>query len=234
MVIGGAMRVTLCFGGSIVVPTAPDVDCVTEIAKALRELRTRGHEVLVVVGGGATSRTYIEAAKKFKAPDVFCDTIGIEVTRLNARLIIAALGELAEQNPATTFDAAIRAMLRGKIPVMGGTVPGHTTDAVAAMLANSSKSELLVFFSDVDGVYTADPKLDPNAKKIETMSARDLVRMTASIKMRPGIKVIVDPVGAKIIEQARIKTLVLGRGEIKRLPQIIEGDSHSGTTILPG
>ncbi|MDI6820390.1 MAG: UMP kinase [Candidatus Hodarchaeaceae archaeon] len=231
---GDGVRVTLCFGGSIIAPNVPDLGCIREIADALRELRSRRHEVLAVVGGGATSRTYIEAARKLKASDVSCDTIGIDATRLNARLLIAALGELAEPSPVLTFEAAIRAMLRGKIPVMGGTVPGHTTDAVAAMLANSSRSEMLMFFTDVDGVYTADPKLDPSAKKLEAMTACELVKLVTGVKMEPGVKVIVDPVGARIIERARIRTLVLGRHEIKRMPEILEGDKHSGTAILPG
>jgi len=227
------MRVTLCFGGSIIAPDQPDLECIREIAGALRELRARKHDILVVVGGGRTSRAYIDVARKLKASDPYCDVIGIDATRLNARLLIAALGELAEPNPATTFEAAIRVMLRGKIPVMGGMTPGQTTDAVAAMLASSSRSEMLAYFTDVDGVYTADPKLNPNARKFETMTVQQLMGLVSGVKMEPGIKVIIDPIAAKIIERSRIRTLVLGRHELKRLPEIVGGGSHSGTTILP-
>jgi len=227
------MRATICFGGSIVVPDLPDIECLREIVEALRELRKKRHEILVVVGGGKTSRLYIDIAQKLGAPDSHCDAVGIEATRLNARLLISALGGLAEPNPAVTFEAAIRTSLQGKIPVMGGTTPGQTTDAVAAMLASSSKSEMLVFFTDVDGVYTADPKLNPDAKKFQTMTAQQLMELISSVKMKPGIKVIIDPVAAKIIERSRIRTLVLGRHEIKRLLEILEGGNHSGTTILP-
>lgn len=227
------MRATLCFGGSIITPDLPDVECIREVTKALRELRKRKHEVLVVVGGGKISRIYIDIARRLKASDPYCDAIGIDATRLNARLLIAALKELAEPNPALTFEAAIRAMLRGKIPVMGGTTPGQTTDAVAAMLASSSKSEMLAYFTDVDGVYTADPKLNPDSRKFETMTAQQLIGLVSSVKMEPGIKMIIDPVAAKIIGRSRIRTLILGRREVKRLPEILEGKSHGGTTILP-
>jgi len=227
------MRATICFGGSIISPDQPDLECVREAAEALRELRARKHDILVVVGGGGLARTYIEVAREFRASDPYCDAIGIDATRLNARLLIAALGELAEPNPVTTFDAAVKIMLRGKIPVMGGTAPGQTKDAVAAMLASASRSEILIFFTNVDGVYTADPKRDPSARKIETMTAQQLMGLVSSVKMEPGVKVVIDPVAARMIERLRIRTLVLGREEIKRLPEIVAGGSHSGTTILP-
>jgi len=228
------VRVTICLGGSILVPEQPDVDTIHAAAGVLRDLRKKGYELLVVVGGGKVARVYINTARKFKATDVYCDTLGIDVTRLNARLLIAALGGIAEQNPVTTFEAAVRVMLRGKIPIMGGTVPGHTTDAVAAGLADASKSDMLVFFTNVDGVYTADPKLDPRAKKIETITSHQLLEMVADVEMKPGITTIVDPISAKIIDRSRIKTLVLEKHEIPRLQKVLEGAEHSGTTVVPG
>jgi len=227
------MRVTVCLGGSIIVPHKPDIECIRESAEALRELRAHKHESLVVVGGGRTAREYIDVARKLKASDPYCDVIGIDTTRLNARLMIAALGELTGPNPAATFEAANRLALKGKIPVMGGMTSGQTTDAVAAMLASSSRSELLVYFTDVDGVYTADPKVDPSARKRETMTAQQLVGLVHGVRMEPGMRVVIDPIAAKLIERSRIRTLVLGRKEIKRLPEIVAGGSHSGTTILP-
>lgn len=228
------MRVTLCFGGSILAPEELDMDCIRAVAQMLRALKSQKHEVLVVTGGGRPSRKYIEAARKLKASNTYCDIMGIDVTRLNARLLIAALGDLAEREPLATFEAAIRVTLKGKVPVMGGVTPGQTTDAVAAMLASSSKSELLVFFTDVGGVYTADPKLNPRAKKLEVITVRELMRLVAVKKMKPGISMVIDSVGAKLIQRTGIRTLVLGRREIKRLPEILRGAKHSGTTIVPG
>lgn len=228
------MRVTLCFGGSILAPEELDVDCIREIAQTLRVLKSQKHEILVVTGGGRPSRKYIEAARKLKALSTYCDLLGIDVTRLNARLLITALGDLAEREPLTTFEAAIRVMLKGKVPVMGGIMPGQTTDAVAAMLASSSKSELLVFFTDVGGVYTTDPKLDPRAEKLELMTVQKLMKLVSVKKMEPGISMVIDPVGAKLIQRTGIRTLVLGKHEIKRLPEILRGAKHSGTTIVSG
>ena len=215
------------------VPGQPDVGTIRAAANVLRDLKRKGYELLVVVGGGNVARMYIDVAREFRATNAYCDTVGVDVTRLNARLLIAALGEVAEQNPITTFEASIRAMLRGKIPVMGGTVPGHTTDAVAAELADSSKSDLLIFFTNINGVYTADPKVNPRARKLDTMDSRQLLELVGNVKMEPGVLVIIDPIGAKIIDRSGIKTLVLGKHEIPRLQKILEGAEHSGTTIMP-
>lgn len=226
------MRATLCFGGSIVAPDGPALECIREIADTLRKLKSKPHELLVVVGGGKVSRRYIDAMRKLGAPDVHQDAIGIDLSRVNARLLIAALGRLAEPEPLTTIESAIRVMLKGKVPVMGGIRPGQTTDAVAAMLAKSSKSELLIYFTDVGGVYSADPKTDRKAKKFDTIMARKLMNLVSKVRTKPGVTVIVEPIAVKIIQRYHIRTLVLGKHEIKRLPQILKGGSHSGTVIV--
>jgi len=227
------MRITICFGGSIVAPEKPNIELIREIAKTVRMLKSKKYEILIVTGGGGPARMYMGTAQKLGAPHVELDKIGVDVTRLHARMLISALGEIAEPEPMTTVEAAVRATFKNKVPVMGGTTPGQTTDAVAAMLAKASRSELLVFFSDVDGIYTADPKRDPMAKKIERMSARELAKRFATVKAEPGMRTVIDPIAAKLIERSKIKTLFMGVHEIKRLPEIMEGAGHSGTTVMP-
>ncbi|MGQ9788535.1 MAG: UMP kinase [Candidatus Hadarchaeaceae archaeon] len=225
------MRITICFGGSILVPGAPDLTCIRDIVNVVRELRAQDNEVLIVVGGGELARLYINAAQQLGVPGVDQDQIGIAATRLNAQLLIAALGEIAEPTPVPVFEKAVRVVFRSKVPVMGGTTPGQTTDAVAAMLAQVSKSELLVFFTNVNGVYTADPKLDPKAKKLDRITPEELAKLVGSVEFKPGMKSIMDPVAVKIIQRIGIKVLVLGRHEIKRLPEILNGANHTGTII---
>jgi len=227
------MLITICLGGSVLAPTRPDIRVIKEMAKTIRDLKSDGHSVLVVTGGGGAAREYIEVAKKLGASSFLMDKVGIEVTRLNARMLISAICDLTEADPPHTVEKAVRMALKHQVPVMGGTTPGQTTDAVAAMLAKASRSDFLVFFSDVDGVYTSDPKLDPSAKKIEKMTTVELARKFGSVKPEPGMKTIIDPVAVKLIERGKFKTLVLGPHEIKRLPEILKGGAHSGTTIVP-
>jgi uridylate kinase len=227
------MKVTLCLGGSLLVPKEPDASAVKEVVEAVTSLRRRAVQTFIVTGGGHQARAYMRQAMKLRLPKHDLDRIGIEVTRLNARMLIAALGKIAEPEPPRTVEAALEASFRGKIPVMGGTDPGHTTDAVAAMLAHASGSGLLIIFSDVGGIYTRDPKKDPRAKKIKRMTSKDLVRMFGKKKREPGMAVVIDPVAARLIDRYAIKTLVLGRSDLSRLPEILAGGEHEGSTVDP-
>ena len=146
------MRVVISVGGSVLAPDL-DPDRVAAYAAALDRLVDAGHEVGVVVGGGPAAREYIEAARALDATEVELDRVGIAVTRLNARLLRAALG--APTAGAEAYEAAVDALDRGAVPVMGGVAPGQTTDAVAAALAEDAGADLLVFATSVDGVYAA-------------------------------------------------------------------------------
>jgi uridylate kinase len=227
------MRITICVGGSVLAPDRPDAEFIAEVAKALAKLKADKHEVLVVTGGGGPARMYIRAGRQLKLQSSRLDMLGIDVTRLNARMLALALGDLAEPEPVRTLEDAIQISLKNKIPVMGGTTPGQTTDAVAAMLAKASSSSLLIYISDVDGIYTADPKRDPSAKKIERMTTRELAAQFGWVKGEPGMNTPVDPVAAKIIERLKARVIFIGRGEINRLREIVRGEPHSGTTVSP-
>lgn len=217
----------------MLVPENPDASVIGEVVEVVSAMRRKRHVLFIVVGGGHWARVYMNQARKLKLSKTDLDEIGIQVTRLNALVLAAALKGMAEPEPPKTIESAIDASFRDKIPVMGGTEPGHTTDAVAAMLAKASGSELLVVFSDVDGIYTQDPKLDPKAKKIRDMSTEDLVAQFGKKKREPGMKLVVDPVAAQLIHRYKIRTLVLGRQDLKRMPDILEGAEHGGTKINP-
>jgi uridylate kinase len=94
------------------------------------------------------------------------------------------------------------------IGVMGGLRPGITTDTVAAILGDAWHSDLLVKASDQDGIYTADPRTDKDAKLLHNMSYQELVRILGGTLHRPGIHSIVDPVAAKFIAKHKLALVV--------------------------
>jgi len=228
------MRVTLCIGGSVLAPSGLDVEFTKKLAGIVRRLVQEGHEVSIVVGGGAPARMYIEAGQRLLFPSVKLDEFGIAVTRLNAKFLALALGDICEREPLETIEEAFFVLASGKVPLMGGTTPGQTTDAVAAMLASSLGSELLIFVTDVDGIYDKDPKHHPDARKIREMKTVDLLNLFGKTKISPGINVVIDPVAAKLIHLHKLKCIVIGKEEIDNLPSILSGGPHAGTTILPG
>jgi uridylate kinase len=140
---------------------------------------------------------------------VTCDFIGIDVTRLNAQLLIAALGKNAYPEPPLNYKDAELALSSGKIIVMGGVIPGQTTDTVSAVLAEYLGAELMVIATSVDGVYSKDPTTSPDAIKFDVMTPRELLDVVMSTEMKAGSKSPVDPLAAKIIERCNIETIVM-------------------------
>jgi len=225
------MRIVFDVGGSVLVPDEPDVDFIGKIAYELIKI-SEDHEVAVVVGGGKVAREYIRAAKSFSPNETFKDYIGIHITRANAMLLIAALGEKAYPFVIQDFRKAWEVIQLKKIPIMGGTHPGHTTDAVSALLAEYLQADLLVVVTNVDGVYDSDPRENPNARKLGRITVDQLVRIAMEGESRAGGSSVVDALAAKFIQRGRIKTIIVGKEDARHLFDVIKG-KHSGTIVEP-
>jgi uridylate kinase len=212
-------------GGSIL--AGRDSDSLHQYADALKDLSIE-HQIYVVVGGGLIAREFIEKARALGASELFCDQIGIGATKLNAMLLIAALGEAAPEKVPESYSEAADSGKR--IVVMGGLSPGQTTDAVSAMLAERVHADRLIIATSVDGVYTVDPEVDPSAKKIVRMTPKELVRMAMETEMKAGSRSPVDPLAAKIIERSCIPTAIVHGKDIENLKRGAIG-THEGTEI---
>ncbi len=221
------MKLVYSLGGSIL--AGKDPQSLQLYAKALKEL-AQEHRVFVVVGGGRIAREYIGKARALGASEIFCDQIGIGATKLNALLLVAALGGAAPQEIPASYSEAAQSPHR--IVVMGGLSPGQTTDAVSALLAERVGADRLIIATSVDGVYTADPEKDSSAERLKTMTPRALVRLAMETEMKAGSRSPVDPLAAKIIERSSIPTAVVLGSEIENLKLGALG-GHSGTEIRP-
>ena len=189
------------------------------------------YKFLVVCGGGKIARYYITIGRSLGADESSLDELGIEVTRLNARLLITALGDKAYYKPAESIDEARLASNSYPIVVMGGTHPGQTTDAVAALAAEKIKAARLINATSVDGVYTEDPKTNPGARRIDRMTFKELLEKVVYSKMEAGSSFIFDPLGAKLIGRSRIQTAVVFGRDLEQLSNAIRGQPFKGTLI---
>ncbi len=225
------MKVIVSIGGSVLVPTV-DSGRVGEYASIIEELDDAGHTVGVVVGGGPTAREYIGTAREVGANEIELDQLGIAVTRLNARLLIAAMDDRAASTPPEDHDNAREALRRGDIPVMGGTVAGHTTDAVATALAEYTDADLLIYATSVPGVYDADPNADPDATKFDSLSPGELVDVVGDIEIEAGSNAPVDLLATKLLQRSGLRAVVLDGEEPANLLAAVDGD-HDGTDIVP-
>lgn len=142
-------------GGSMINPSSVDVEYIKEFSKIIKSVDAP--KIGIVVGGGQTARTYVNSMKNFTDNDFFLDEIGIMATRLNAKIVKSSIGKLELNIPEDVNEAVKQLLIEDRI-VMGGTVPGHTTDTVSVLLAEAVGIKKVYNLTSVDRVYEDDPK----------------------------------------------------------------------------
>lgn len=219
------MKIVMRLGGSIL-GSPPDPDVVIRYSDVISRVLKQRHNVVVVVGGGATARHYIDAASRIGLPHKEQDSIAIQASRLNARLVGMALGI---DNVAVTLSGAISGVRKHRVAVMGGLKPGITTDTVATLVAEAWRSDLIIKASDQEGIYTADPRKHPDAKLLSTVSYATVVEILGG-KHSPGIHSIVDPIAVQRIAKNRLRLVVVKGDNPENVIRAINGEKV-GTVV---
>ena len=174
-----------------------DLGTVERIASDVKEAVLAGTQVCLVIGGGNIFRGIAGAANGIDRATA--DYMGMLATIMNALAMQAALER--EGVPTRVQSAipmmsvcepyirrrAIRHMEKGRVVIFaaGTGNPFFTTDTAAALRAAEMNCDAMLKGTQVDGVYTADPKKDKDAKRFETLTyhevlSRDLQVMDAS------------------------------------------------------
>jgi len=221
-------KVVVSIGGSILVPGENDAEFIRRLAEMLKEV-SKEVEVAVVCGGGKTARYYAGIARDLGGDTYDQDILGIAATRMNAQLLSLALGDMPDTVTDDVEETA-RAVAPGRIPVMGGTVPGHTTDAVSSMVAASLKADRLVNGTSVDAVYTDDPRKNPDAKKIESMTIDELGDIVYK-EHGASKSSVFDPLGVKLAKENHIDILIIDGRNLDELRNAILGKKINGTFV---
>ena len=200
-------KVVLSLGGSVLMPSLEE-NRLAEYASVLRSLSGKA-SLLVVVGGGGEARRYIGIMRDLGVDEGTSDEVGILITRLNATLLIAALGDNAYPKVAESHAEAKKYAESGKIVVMGGITPGQTTDAVAAVLAERVGAAVFLNATSVDGIYSADPKKDVNATRFDAITPQKLLEIVGGTALGAGSNTVLDIVAARVVERSNIPLVVL-------------------------
>ena len=185
---------------------------------------------VIVAGGGKIARHYISHARLSGADESTLDELGIEVSRLNAKLLIYALKNKAYPHPPTNLQEVRHAVDSGLIVVTGGLHPGQSTNATAALIAEKIHATVFLNATDVDGIYDSDPNKNKNAKKFKRVDLKSLRRLLIHEDFVAGGYDLMDIVALKVIERSKIKTRVL-KADIKKLEKAIKG-IPVGTEII--
>jgi len=223
------MRIVLKIGGSVIAsPINPDL--IAQYIALLKDLRAKGHEVAVVVGGGTLAREFIGIAKQLKLQEEAQDKIAISVSRLFAQLFLEKLGDIGCGAVPLTIEETAKCLSKGKVAVMGGLKPGMTTDTVAALIVKKVKADLLVKASDQDGVYDKDPRKYSDAVRFDHLSFETLSLVFTKDKHEAGIHQILDPEAIRLLRSRKAKVVVVNGFRPENVMTAVDG-KRVGTLI---
>nr|QQK86925.1 uridylate kinase [Treponema denticola] len=230
------MVTVLSVGGSIVAPDKPDFDFLDKFSKTIRNwlLQDSSRKIIMVIGGGAPARDYQNAYRKVcdlrKAPakNDEADWIGIMATRLNAQPVKAVFEDLCP-NPVV-YDPTTVDMFGGQILVAAGWKPGFSTDNDAVVLAERFSGNLVVNLSNIAKVYTDDPKKNPEARPIDSISWEDFIKIVGT-EWVPGKNTPFDPIASQRAQKAGIRVICAAGKDIENLENILNGKDFKGTVI---
>ena len=222
------MKIVISLGGSLLIRDLTHENF-KKYADVLKKLKGKGHKLIIVCGGGKTARQYRDIAKKFTSDNVLLDWIGIQATHLNAFTLIAALGKDAHHVSLRTVRE-VKKNFSDKILVCGGNVPGSSTGYDAALFAEAIKADLLIKASDIDGVYSADPNKNPNARKFDKLTHDEFLKIIEQNPQTPGEYRLFDLKATKLIKKNKIKTIFIDGIDPEEIVRAVEG-KHSGTVV---
>ena len=226
----------LSVGGSIVAPDKPDVAFLSSFIPALGEWLSENNErrLILVIGGGAPARVYQKAytdtlaALNASGADDAADWLGIMATRLNAELVKALCGSLCKNE--VVYNPTEKIEFSGRILVASGWKPGFSTDNDAVILAEKFAANTVINLSNIEKVYTDDPRKNPDAKPLECISWPEFRKMVGD-DWTPGKNAPFDPVASKKAETMKLTVICAAGKNIENIKNILNGKAFIGTTI---
>ncbi|MGZ7444439.1 UMP kinase [Paenibacillus sp. TH7-28] len=213
-----------------------DADTITSIAEQVREVVELGVQVAIVCGGGNIWRGIAGSAKGIDRATA--DYMGMLATVMNSLALQDALEQIGVPTRVQTSIAmqqiaepyirrrAIRHLEKGRVVIFaaGTGNPFFSTDTTAALRAAEIEAEVILMAKNkVDGVYSADPFVDPNAVKYESLTYLDVLNKNLGVMDSTASSLCMDNdiplIVFAITEQGNIKRVVLG----EKIGTIVKG-----------
>ena len=143
------------------------------IIKKISEL----YQPIIITGGGKIARFYINLSRSLGFDESGLDLMGIQVSHLNAKLLIAGLKDLCFPVTPKNLDEISTAVMTNKIVVTGGLYPGQSTNATSALIAEKIQAVKFFNATDVDGIFNFDPRTNPDAKMYDSISVKECIKI---------------------------------------------------------
>jgi uridylate kinase len=223
--------IVISMGGSIIYPSEKGINhaLLDEYKKFFEKEIIEGKKFIIVTGGGFLAREYQDKAKEKGINDNHSlDIEGIKATHENAKTIYNLLKE--HTNSSIIKSAQDNIDFKKPILISGGWTPGNSTDLIAINLAEKYGAKKIINLTNIEKVYTADPKKDPNAKPLDRISWKDFRKLVGD-KWSPGMNAPFDPIASKKAEKLGVEVFILNGKNISNLKNLLENKPFIGTTI---
>ncbi len=181
-----------------------DRDIARSIAREVREIQELGVQTAIVIGGGNIFRGVAASAKGMDRAQA--DYMGMLATVINALalqdsleqegVVTRVLTAIEMRSVAEPFirRRALRHLEKGRVVVFGAGTgnPYFSTDTAAALRAMEMKAEIILKATKVDGIYTADPKIHPDATKFDTITYLEVLERGLKVMDATAISLCMD------------------------------------------
>ncbi len=230
-------NVVIKIGGSLLFKENKSIDLekITEFCDIIKN-KNNLDMIVIVCGGGIIAREYINAVRKFSGNESLCDLFGIELSRINSKLLISNLGDLSYPQVPTSIEDLSKALLFKKIIIMGGLQPGQSTTSVAIEVAEFIKANEIIILTDVDGLYDKDPNEFKDAKLLPHVNYTQLedliVKTFGNNQAAAGEYRIFDTVSLQLLKRSNIQLYLMNGRDLNQFRKLYNGQKPTiGTRI---
>lgn len=226
----GKKTFVISLGGSLIAPDGVDTAYLKKFRQLIVSETKQGNRFIISPGGGKTCRRYQQAFKLVTAasPDDL-DWIGLSTNKFHAVFLRLMFKNLAHKHVAD--DPNVKLPFKEKILIgAGGWKPGRSSDDFSVRLAKMYGATTVINLSNIDYVYTKDPRQHQDAKKITDISWANFFKIIGR-RWDPGKNVPFDPTAAKFAMNNGIKVIIANGKNLANLKNILSGKKFLGTLI---
>ena len=210
-----------------------DFDFVDTIAKQIKRCTEEGVSFGIVIGGGNIWRGEGKRINRTRA-----DHMGMLATVINSLAVQSVLEENGVETRTMTAlqmhqiaepyirNRAVSHMDKGRVVIIGcgSGNPYFSTDTAAVLRAAEIGAEIVLFAKNIDGVYTADPKKDPNAKKLDSITYDEIIHHDLTV---------IDSTASAFGRDNNLPLLLFGLNDPENIYRAVNGDKI-GTMVSLG
>lgn len=220
----------ITLGGSLIVPEEIDTNFLSAFKQFIIKRIEKGDRFILVSGGGKTARKYqLSAAEVSGIDNEEKDWIGIHSTRLNAHLLRTIFKLWANPKLLKNFDKD-DIDFKEKILIGAGWKPGWSTDYIAVLMAEKYGAKSVINLSNIEYVYTEDPRFNSEAKKYDSITWKDYRNIIGN-KWDPGMSAPFDPIASKKAEELNLEVAMIHGHKLNNLNTYLEGEKIPGTIL---